>query len=176
MTEVEEKQLREKAKGLGVKSWHVKSIEKLEAEVKEIEDAQTPPEAPEVPAEEPEAPEVVAESTPEPIDPSNPDAQGLAERQAKASTEARLKKLEEALAIQLEENGRLREEIATKDTTPTVGVPEKPNPNTMVYYKDGVDKKGNDIIAHKQVSFAEAKMLLETDEYKKSPAEFKSEE
>jgi hypothetical protein len=176
MTEVEEKQLREKAKGLGVKSWHVKSIEKLEAEVKEIEDAQTPPEAPEVPAETPSEPEVVAEPTPDPIDPSNPDAQGLARRQEDAKRDARLAALEHALSLQQEENERLRTEIATKDTTPTVGVPEKPNPNTMVYFKDGVDKKGNDIIAHKQVSFAEAAKLLETDKYRKSPAGFKSEE
>jgi hypothetical protein len=172
-TDDEVKDIRAKAKELGINNWHNSKPETLLDKIAKA----TPKEEVKEPVESlPAPPEPVVSVSETPIDVANPDAQGLEQRQEKASTEARLKALENALLLQQDENQRLNSELAAMEKKPTVGVPEKPNPNTMVYFKDGVDKKGKDIIAHKQVSFAEAKILLATDEYKKSPAGFNSEE
>jgi hypothetical protein len=169
------KELREKGKSLNIPHAHVMGEEKLTAKIAEKE-AEMAPKEPEVVAEEPkteEPPVEYAVPTPGPTMPDveNPDAEGLAQRQADASQEARLKALEEALLMQQEENENLRNELTRQGSEvakkPTREVPERPNPNTMVYFKDDKGK-----ICHKQVSFAEAKILLEKDEYGKSPAYF----
>jgi hypothetical protein len=188
---MDEKEIRGKAKALGIDHYWNKNIDKLKAEVeaKDISDGTEPvlDEKPEVVAEEPKAEEL----TPEPVemavptpgptmpprDVENPDEAGLAQRQAEVSQEARMRALEERLILAesradlAEERSKVLESTVAKK--PTREVPERPNPNTMVYFKDGEDKKGNPIIKHKQVSFAEAKILLEKDEYGKSPAYFK---
>jgi hypothetical protein len=174
------KELREKGKELNIPHAHVMGEEKLIAKIAEKE-AEMAPQQPEVVAEEPIAEEV----TPEPVemavptpgptmpvrDAGNPDAEGLAHRQAEASQEARMKALEERLLLAESRADRAEERSKVLESTvakkPTREVPENPNPNTMVYFKND---KGE--ICHKQVSFAEAAILLEKDEYGKSPAYF----
>jgi hypothetical protein len=160
MTDKEIAEIKETAKELGITIGN-KKPETLKAEIEEMEKATAPAETPS------EAPVEMS-----PPDPDNPDAVGLAERQAALNQEARLKALEDALILQREENEQLKEEMARQSLEmskkPTKDVPERPNPNTMVYYKDD---KGN--ICHEQVSFAKAKILLEQDKYENSPAKLK---
>jgi hypothetical protein len=185
------KELRAKGKELNIPHAHVMGEEKLLVKIVEKE-AEMSPKEPEVPVEEPKVEEPIEtpQESPEPVemavptpgptmpprDVENPDSEGLAQRQAKASQEARIQALEERLLLAesradiAEERSKSLESTVAKK--PTREVPERPNPNTMVYFKDGEDKDGKPIIKHKQVSFAEAAILLEKDEYGKSPAYF----
>lgn len=164
---MEEKELREKAKKLGIKSWHVKKLDKLQNEILDIEDSVNAPVVSEVPVEEP----IVETPIENPVDRENPDAIALEKRQNEASMEARMKALEDRLVESEAKNRRLEDKAEVMrgemQKTPSRTVPPNPNPNVMVYHEDQKDKKGN--YFGKQVSPEKAKMLY-AEGYVDTPA------
>jgi hypothetical protein len=162
-----DKEVRARAKELGIKSWHVKKIDKLKDEIVDAEDK----------VETPVVPVTVTEGNlpqsdiPTPVDPANPDAVALEGRQAEASMEARMKALEDGLVEEKAKNKRLeaKAEVMSREMQkiPSRKVPPNPNPNYMVYHEDQKDKNGK--YFGKMVSPEEAKRLYE-EGYVDTPA------
>lgn len=155
------KELKEKGKELGIPHAHVMGEEKLKAAIAQKEAEMAPKE----PEDAPEEPQVA------PVDPDNPDKEGLAERQELAHVMARLKALEEANIAKDEKIRHQATAMAHMEsvmrTIPSRSIPERPNPNYMVYHESQV-KDGK--YFGKQVSPEEAEHLYKQG-YVTTPAD-----